>query len=294
HNPVGTRTKYSKEFKDEILFAGSWLSKYPVRMGETEKLFDAIIKNEAPLTIIDRNLNLGNPRYQFPSKYIPYLAPPLPHNDLMNLHKIIRWSINMNSVKYSQTMFANRVYELQAFGNILLSNYNTGINNTFPNVRITNTGEDFRVIYNTSEKDIRELQAKSIRNVFREHTTFHRVNQIASTIGIPIQEEQNKILVVLENENDTILKSFKNQINVDKTAILKKDLYKINISDFHCITFFNEKYLYEEYYLEDMITGFKYSDVDFVTKNEDHDPHTFIDSLDNRYRTMIDTSGFKN
>lgn len=294
HNPVNTRTKFAEKFKDEIIFAGSWLSKYPVRMNETKKLFDAILKENAPLTIIDRNLKLEDPRYQFPSEYIKNLAPPLPHNDLMNLHKIIRWSINMNSVKYSQTMFANRVYELQAFGNILLSNYNTGINNTFPNVRITNTGEDFRVIYNTSEKDIRELQAKSIRNVFREHTTFHRVNQIASTIGIPIQEEQNKILVVLENENDTILKSFKNQINVDKTAILKKDLYKINISDFHYITFFNEKYLYEEYYLEDMITGFKYSDVDFVTKNEEHEPHTFIDSLDNRYRTMIDTSAFKN
>src|SRR5699024_7996445 len=138
HNPVGSRTQYAEKYKDEILFAGSWLSKYPVRMTETQKLFDSIIMEDAPLTIIDRNLELRDPRYQFPSKYIPYITPPVRHDFLMKLHKIFRWSINMNSVKYSETMFANRVYELQAFGNILLSNYNTGINNIFPNARMIN------------------------------------------------------------------------------------------------------------------------------------------------------------
>src|SRR5699024_3323221 len=38
HNPVNTRTKFAEKFKDEIIFAGSWLSKYPVRMNETKKL----------------------------------------------------------------------------------------------------------------------------------------------------------------------------------------------------------------------------------------------------------------
>src|SRR5699024_2863901 len=151
HNPVGTRSSDAKEFKDEVLFAGSWLTKYPVRMSETKKLFDAILREKAPFTVIDRNLHLGNPRYQFPSKYLSKMAPPVAHDDLMNLHKLIRWSINMNSVKYSETMFANRVYELQAFGNIVLSNYNTGINNMFPNVRMVHSDDDFRVIYNTKE-----------------------------------------------------------------------------------------------------------------------------------------------
>src|SRR5699024_6340244 len=146
----------SENYKNEILFAGSWLSKYPVRMTETSRLFDSIIKENAPLTIIDRNLELRDPRYQFPSKYIEYLTPPVKHDFLMKLHKIFRWSINMNSVKYSETMFANRVYELQAFGNILLSNYNTGINNIFLNVRMINEPDDFKVFYNTDEKAVRE------------------------------------------------------------------------------------------------------------------------------------------
>src|SRR5699024_11732753 len=79
------------------------------RRTETQKLFDSIIMEDAPLTIIDRYLELRDPRYQFPSKYIPYITPPVRHDFLMKLHKIFRWSINMNSVKYSETMFANRV-----------------------------------------------------------------------------------------------------------------------------------------------------------------------------------------
>ena len=49
----------------------------------------------------------------------------------MNTHRLFRWAINVNSVKYSETMFANRVYELQAMGNLLLTNYSMGVNNKF-------------------------------------------------------------------------------------------------------------------------------------------------------------------
>src|SRR5699024_11646583 len=104
------------------------------------------------------------------------------------------------SVKYSDTMFANRVYELQAFGNILFSNYNTGINNIFPNVRLINAPDDFKVIYNTNEEDLKELQAKGIRSVMKEHTTFHRILKIAKDIGLEVGSLKENILVVIENE----------------------------------------------------------------------------------------------
>src|SRR5699024_3888004 len=172
------------------------------RRTETQKLFDSIIMEDAPLTIIDRYLELRDPRYQFPSKYIPYITPPVRHEFLMKLHKIFRWSINMNSVKYSETMFANRVYELQAFGNILLSNYNTGINNIFPNVRIINAPDDFKVVYHTNEKDLKELQAKGIRSVMKDHTTYDRIKSIAADLGLSVDKTRDSILVIGENERD--------------------------------------------------------------------------------------------
>ena len=292
HNPVGSRTKYASQFKDHILFAGSWLSKYPVRMSETKKLFDSILREKAPFTIIDRNLRLENPRYQFPSKYLGNIAPPLPHDDLMKLHKVIRWSINMNSVKYSETMFANRVYELQAFGNILLSNYNTGINNLFPNVRIVNTGEDFNVIYNTSDNDLKDLQAKGIRNVFKEHTSYHRIRQIASTIGLYLEEENDKILVVLNKESKENIDNYKRQIYENKDYVSIEKLNTLDIKKYGYITFFNDDYLYEEYYLEDMLSGFKYTDVDFVTKDARKEFHNYTSEIVDKYKTMIHTPSF--
>lgn len=288
HNPVGTRSASAEEFKDEVLFAGSWLTKYPVRMSETKKLFDAIVREKAPFTVIDRNLNLGNPRYQFPSKYLSKMAPPVPHDELMNLHKLIRWSINMNSVKYSETMFANRVYELQAFGNILLSNYNTGINNLFPNVRLVHSDDDFKVIYNTKEKDLLELQAKGIRNVYNGHTTFHRIQQVANTIGLDFETIPNEILVVLKNDSEQNLQSFEQQIYENKSYILEEDLEDANLSSYDFITFFSDENIYEEYYLNDMYNVFKYVDVDFVTKDESAEAHNYIMTLADRYKSMID------
>src|SRR5699024_11066975 len=284
HNPVGSRSKYAEKYKDEILFAGSWLSKYPVRMTETQRLFDAIITEKAPLTIIDRNLELRDPRYQFPSKYIPFITPPVAHEFLMKLHKIFRWSINMNSVKYSQTMFANRVYELQAFGNILLSNYNTGINNMFPNVRMINAPDDFKVLYNTAETDLRELQAKSIRNVMKEHTTFDRIKSIASDLGLAVEKTRDKILVVGKSEADR--ESFERQIYDNKSYINESELNDELLDTHDFITYFSENYLYEEYYLEDLLSAFKYVDVDFVTKIKNKKINNFVFNYEDKILKM--------
>src|SRR5699024_3292654 len=286
HNPVGTRTKYAEKYKDEILFAGSWLSKYPVRMTETSRLFNSIIEEDAPLTIIDRNLELKDPRYQFPEDYIPYITPPVKHEFLMKLHKIFRWSINMNSVKYSDTMFANRVYELQAFGNLLLSNYNTGINNIFPNVRLINAPDDFKVIYKTDEEDLKELQAKGIRSVMKEHTTFHRILKLAEDVGLKTPEIKKNILAILENE--TVKEHYDRQIYETCDYIYKSDFTIDKIISFYYITFFNSGYIYEEYYIVDMISVFNYTDVDFVTKNNEVEAHNYIDNIVYTSKVMID------
>src|SRR5699024_10422722 len=280
--------KYAEKYKDHILFAGSWLSKYPIRMSETKRLFDSILEEKAPLTIIDRNLELQDPRYQFPEQYIPNLTPPVSHDFLMKLHKIIRWSINMNSVKYSETMFANRVYELQAFGNILLSNYNTGINNQFPNVRMIHAPDDFKVVYNTEERDLKDLQAQGIRAVMNGHTTYERIQTIAGDLGLEVKEDKNKILVVLEDDSEETRKNFDRQIYDNKTAVSREELGNLIMLDFDFITLFSSEDVYEEYYLEDMISAFKYTDVDFATKDNSVEAHNFIKNLDSVHRSLID------
>src|SRR5699024_1898868 len=160
HNPVGTRNPEFNIKKDDVIFAGSWMQKYPIRNSNLKRIINGVIDSEHDVTIIDRNLNLKIPRYQFPKEYIPYLAAPVKHETLMSLHKIYRWAINVNSVKNSNSMFANRVFELQAFGNLLLTNFSVGVNNQFPNAFIANVSEDVGLILNSyTENMLRDFRA---------------------------------------------------------------------------------------------------------------------------------------
>ncbi|MGO2040670.1 MAG: glycosyltransferase [Staphylococcus equorum] len=290
HNPVGTRTKYSREHDNEVVFAGSWTEKYPIRNTEMERMFDGILEDNHELTIIDRNLPLKKERYQFPEKYIPYLTNPLPHDTLMDIHKIYRYAINVNSVKYSNTMFANRVFELQAFGNILLSNYSMGVNNQFPNVFMVNDKSDIAPMMNNyNEVMLNDLRAKSIRNVMRNHTTYDRLNTLANMVKLKIETKKIEILVICEEINEKIQEMFDRQLFIDATLVdIKQE--DINYNQYKFFTYFHENLEYEEYYLEDLVTTFKYVDVDFVSKNNNKEIHNYTTSYEDIYKTMFDIS----
>lgn len=286
HNPVGTNTVTYFDKKHDVIFAGSWTKKYPERNFDLKMLLGGIIMANNDLTIIDRNLDLKNERYQFPVDMIPYLTPPVSHDVLMKLHKIYRWAVNVNSVKYSNTMFANRIFELQAFGNLLLSNYSMGINNQFSNVFIINVEEDAKLILNNyDEQTLIDLQAKSIRNVMRDNTTYHRIDEIVQTIKLEKIQKEPKILVIANNITDEILFSFDRQLNVN--AELKSIKEHIELSKYDFVTFMAEDIMYEEYYLEDLLTAFKYTDVEFVTKNNDMKIHHYTKEFKNKFKTMF-------
>src|SRR5699024_11541665 len=74
----------------------------------------------------------------------------------------------------SETMFANRVYELQAMGNLILSNYSLGINNLFPNIFIIDSSEEISdIMNNVTDKELYIHQMEGVRTVMRseEHTS---------------------------------------------------------------------------------------------------------------------------
>lgn len=286
HNPIGTRLDEQIIHKNEVIFAGSWTQKYPERNNDLELILKGLIQSDNKLTIIDRNLELKSERYQFPTEMIPYLAPPVSHETLMKLHKIYRWAINVNSVKYSNTMFANRIFELQAFGNLLMSNYSAGMNNQFSNIFIVNVKEDVNLILkNYSQKTLYDLQAKSIRNVMRDNTTYHRLDQMIKSINIePIQKEPT-ILVLTDKITENVKESFNRQLKVKATLKTFDD--ELTISDFDFVTFLTDNIVYEEYYLEDLLSAFKYTNVDFVTKNNNDNIHNYTHFYQDKYTTMF-------
>lgn len=288
HNPIGSRTDTSKLNENHVIFAGSWTEKYPIRNQESTVIFDGVRSAGSELTIFDRNLNLDKSRYHFPRKYITHLTFPITHDDLMKVHRLYRWAININSVKYSETMFANRVYELQAIGNLVFSNYSVGINNKFTNVFLIHQKEDVEnIIYYQSESDLEDIRAKGIRQTMLNHTGVHRIDQIAKTIGLNSNLEQPKILVIVDGKTPDILECFNNQRYVHKKLVTNEEVTQEVVENHNFVTYFSRKYYYEEYHLEDLLSGFVYTDVDYITKSDSH-AHRYINDINNVFLTMFD------
>ncbi|WP_273124331.1 glycosyltransferase [Bacillus weihaiensis] len=298
HNPIGTRM-FAK--LNEVLFAGSWYQKYEDRQDETRMIFEGVLNSGRDLKIIDRNYELNNPSYFFPTRYLPYISPAITHGYLQKLHKLYDWSINLNSVKFSDTMFANRVYELQAIGNILLSNYSVGINNKFPNVFLINNSEEVSDIINGfNEKEVYQHQMYGVRSVMSNETTFQRLEYLLERIGFSHNKTNRSIAVVVKELTSTVEENFKRQTYENKHLILEEDLMKEDNVNFDMISFFHPDRFYGEYYLEDMVNAFKYTDSDYVTKDsyyidqdlQDGTQHNYVRRVRDKHRTVFWAESF--
>src|SRR5699024_9638225 len=126
------------------------------------------------------------------------------------------------------------------------------------------------------------------RNVFKNHTTFHRIREISSTIGITLEEKRDKILVVLNKNSKRNKQNYQQQLYENKDVVIEDDLSSINLDEYDFITYFDDKYIYEEYHLDDMFNAFKYVNVDFVTKDKNYESHNYISNMQNKYKTMFD------
>lgn len=261
HNPVGF-----KAFKDpnKVFFAGSWAPRYKERCEDAINLFDGVIKSNKRLIIADRNYNIRG--YEYPSKYYPYIIPAIEHEKLQNVHKLFDWALNLNSIKYSPTMCAMRIYELQAIGNLLISNYSIAVNNKFPNVFIAKTSNEVANILNSyNELEIYKMQTDGIRNVMSNHTVFDKLMYIFKCIN----EEKyilkpKKLLVVCKKNTKEIKEKYDKQSFQYKDIIELKDLTKSIIKKYDYVTLMKPNINYERFYLEDMINAFKYTDADYI------------------------------
>lgn len=293
HNPIGKNLELPLNHK-QVIFAGSWMKKYPVRNNETEQIFDGVLESKADLSIVDRNYNRHLSDYQFPYYYTPYISKTIDHENLMKLHKATSWGINLNSVKYSNTMFANRVYELQAMGNMILSNYSMGVNNKFPYISMVHGKEDVIATINaTSQIDKLETIAKGISEVMLNHSAHHRINKILTNLGYNSSMKTHNVLVVGESIESQ--KSFNRQFYESKEFVLEENLSEENYLDkFDFITYFKDEITYEENYLSNLLSGFAYTNSDVVEMSKEQKYNYKKTSTFNKYISMIDINNFGN
>lgn len=285
HNPIG----FEEHMRDEVVFAGTWgyANKYPERNVDMQILLDGVIDSDKELTIFDRNFYADNDLYKYPLRYDDYVCPPVEHSILMKVHKLFKWAININSSKYSDTMFASRVYELQACGSLIISNFNIGMKKMFPNVFIEFAPYLIKEMFNrmTPQKEY-ELQIEGIRRMYASETVFHRLDYILEIIGLSKfrQQMERKIVVIVKDKyNVKIQEAFNSQSYNNKVIMNVSDVdFKVLMSA-DMFTYFDENAEYGEFYLEDMINCFKYADVDFVTKVSFYEDGVLFDGPRNDY-----------
>lgn len=265
HNPIGIR-KFPK--RKEIIFSGSWVKKYPDRIRSLGTIFDGVIASGRGLKIIDRNYSLNSPGFFFPAKYDRYISPAINHDDLQKAHKLFDWAININSVTNSHTMFANRVYELQAAGNLMLSNESLGVKEQFDEVIIIHSQQDVTKalsVYNDDEIYLHQMAG--VRRVMTGETTFDRVGELFTRLGYDAFQPSRKIIVIMHSESDSLKQQFSQQTYPFKELFLWQDMSEQNWPSDAMVTVWDDRYTYGNYYLEDMINGFKYTNSDYICKD---------------------------
>lgn len=293
HNPVGMRNPHKQS---GVIFSGSWMNKYPDRCDDMNLLLGGVLKAGVPLKIVDRNYRLAATNYRFPPEYWPGISPAIAHDDLQKIHKLYDWALDINTVKTSMTMFANRGYELQACGNLQISNYSAGVNDKLPFVFIANEQQEVvEILKNMTPEDVYRRQVEGVRAMMTGETCFDRVETLAASAGITLGQPVRRCAVIADADTPRVREMFERQTYPEKALFFSGGVTAGELAAFDLIAFFSDEMDYEIFYLEDMINGFKYTACDYITKaayfsgDQLHagTEHDFVSQMGSKYRTVF-------
>ncbi|MGB4985512.1 MAG: glycosyltransferase [Erysipelotrichaceae bacterium] len=265
HNPIGINEKEDCPFKDSVFFAGSWTDRYKNRCVDICKLFDGVINAGKNLIVADRNYEKHLVGYRFPLQYRKFLIPALPHDKLQKVHKLFDFNININTIQDSQTMCAMRVYELQALGCLMISNYAISVSENFPYIYIINDLKETKEIINNYSKDqLYQSVVSNYNHVYSNFTVYNRLNYILEKCGINHHFDDKKVLVLVDEINDHTKELFNKQTYNNKQL---GAISEIASYDYDYVTYLDESLNYDKNYLANLTNGFKYTNVDYITKD---------------------------
>lgn len=247
HNPVLTSPR-----DEQVCFAGSYYTtQHAERMYDLELLLKPAL--HYGLHIYDRNFNSSGTdriKYQFPKVYQPYIRGKLEYPEMVAAYKRFKVFLNVNSVKYSSTMCARRVFELLACGTPVISTYSTALTELLgeDTVLITESEHQTRIHLERLLHDEAFWWKQSlmgIRRVMERHTYGHRADYILQKIGkMPIASSELVFLAIVKVCSISAIsalqrmlswqeyRNFKVLLRVDTEMIQKKELTDM-LSNFH-------------------------------------------------------------
>lgn len=279
--------KYARN--EKTCFAGNYYALQPERCDDFEKIFD-LCSEISGVDIYDRNAYPGNPDYMFPDKYKGNIVGSLPMNKIDIAYKGYLYGITMNTVKYSSTMEARRIFELMACNTISLSNPCTAIKNLFGDLVIVWENEDQFKNELDKVKNIPYYREKrcllALRKVMIQHTYEERMFKVCQDVfGWERNDQGPKICAFsVVKSNDEIYRVIKNwkrqnyrselvlimnhELKKDIEPMMDEDVLLIeqtsytSIIDYSCADYYcylSPNNYYGANYLTDLIVATKYA-----------------------------------
>lgn len=252
HNPVDKWNGSST-----VHFAGSFITdKYPERSRDLQNILNQVIETDHKLVFRNRNLQqnmqIRAQKFQAPNELKPYEKPGLNYLELLQEQGQYTCHVNINSVKYDQSMSAVRPYELQAMGKEIISNYSIALSNQFPSIHFISFENEYANIHNLSKYQRDEHRLAGLRNVYSNYLASNLISDIEQKLfGESLKFDYKLYVIATEKE------PFINQTFTNFSVI--SDISKVENNGLVFVTEYNQKLNYKPTYLEDMINGFKYT-----------------------------------
>ncbi|NOH57422.1 glycosyltransferase [Alteromonas sp. 07-89-2] len=213
--------------KNKAAFAGSYYSTKKERCADFDVLIDALKTANVEYDIFDRCLYRKESNLKFPERFKQNVVGHLKPDEMWKAYKGYKYTINMNSVKQSPTMFARRVYESLASGTPVVSNYSKGVVEQFGDIVCASDDPDEIVSFlekMQDESEYRKVVEKGVREVLSKHTVADRLEQICSRIGIAITDHLPNVHLVANvsniNEAEHAYTVFTNQTYRNKRLVV--------------------------------------------------------------------------
>ena len=276
-----------------VSYSGIWFPNNIHKCKTLNTLFSGVLLSSRQLFLANNieGFSIGH-QYKYPSDYQKYVLNLEEFNKKKNS---FGWILNYS--KSDNQYYSEQCIKALASGCLVISDYCNNLHENLPYVYIVrNSASIAEILSKNSLEDMYERRIFSIRFILRNFSVFHMFNKLLKILNFSNNKfiKDLSILVVgkINSFSEECFKwqSYKNKYFIDENSVNEEIIDKYDV-----VTWFSNDNLYEEFYLEDMINGFKYSNGYFVTKSSHidgrknlcHSEFCYVDEYTNIYQTVF-------
>lgn len=184
HNPLPT----DRPYRHSVSYAGTYYGdRFKERSVELNRILEAA--KSYGLTIYDRQVNVANSPYRFPSGLAAFVREGVPYDEVLKVYKAHPVNINVNSASDSPTMFSRRVVEIAASGSVVLSGRGRGITEQIQGIEASDSDERWaELLASWMNDEPRRLDEawRQMRTITRSHLAEQALTILMRTAGVTV------------------------------------------------------------------------------------------------------------